>query len=511
MTKRKSVIAILFVLMMLASVAGCTQTNGEQDKVIVEPIDDGSPIDLGKFVVVCEHNGVVNESQNELVFKHVKQKVLEDYNYIIDGEFIYFSSATFVEELGRMLAEGKAVDGISASNKLLAEFANYEYLLMDVRTLLDRYGTNINGYYSTDDLLQTKVNSRYIGIPDKSLNQQYYSVIRADVLEQLEQEVPTTYDQLVDLCEMVLDEGLASYPIGLTLQQIQRSWLASWSMPSEVFVGEDDSIWPVEYHDNFHRFLEDMKYLYKNKYVSKDFANVISEEQRENFINEKSTIWELKNDDSYAIYDDLLKVNEDAKLQVMENIVVTSISEVAQINENNANANSLFFLTSGTGQEALMVFKDYTGASKENYLSILLGVEGEHFEFTDGMNSIVYPKEKYSIEQIYGGELMINTGFDLIYPPTAFSISVGTLKLSNELDIQAYDYMKNAKIIQSGISIEPKALNAEANNAKVYYKMRINDAIKKYIQGSISFSDFQLLLEELSPQSRLWCDEISAS
>lgn len=259
-------------------------------------------------------------------------------------------------------------------------------------------------------------------------------LIRADWMEELSLDIPTTIDEFKDVL-LALVEGKEDI-YGTNSNQFIRYMLGIGLTAYEAHLEENGEICFCT--DRMVAYYELLKWMYDNNIIDHDFLTDTNGEKAEaDFVNGRMAMVATSDVKAENLIRELYKNNPEARVTTM----AMPTSEFGSFNGHVQGGvyNTGFININCTHPEDVIKYIDFM-MSETFWARVMFGVEGEHFHFDENGVPVRTPEE----QEKYSAEMQWASGFDycMTYPkitmPAAWADPVA--KLTEESDRAAVDF-----------------------------------------------------------------------
>lgn len=423
MTKKwwKSGTAILATGMLATALAACSSNDGGSNNEKPAATNGGSqseateaPKERGKITVSVYDRGNVPAEEGNMEENRWTKWINE--NGPVDVDFMSVPRWESQQKFNVMFASKAAPDLILEYDTAYRNQLYNQKLIQPIDELVEKHSTTYK------EMLEQYPALRKVGTKDDGklyefariigLQPNHALFIRADWLEKLNLEVPTTTEELFEVAkafkEQDPDGNNADDTYGMALSHIS-GMIVDYMHGSVFTIFEKQPWYPNENGELTHDWervqtaFEYKKRLFDAGLVDRDFlTDSKGEKAKQDFINGKLGIWGSTVGD-FASYETLKKNNPDAKVQIIalpesphgqfSPVLYNPVQSVGAINVMAKNP------------EAVMEYVDFM--VKPSTKAIFdFGIEGEHHEIVNGCPKII-DSESVKNQLSYKNDLMM--------------------------------------------------------------------------------------------------------
>lgn len=469
---KKKLLALLLMAAMVLSLAACggngnggndnNSGNGSSNEGgTTDGSGSGDVADLPAYTIQWAYIG---DSYDDL------PKVQDEINKILQPEFnctvniIPMSWGEFSNQLTLMLSGGEQLDLVPILSGNGATYINNGYVV-DMKDLIDQYGTNIRKYIGEDNMYVCTVNGFTYGVPTyKEYCSNAGVMMRKDLLEAAGHTVDEI-DSLDDL-DAIYADVLAQNPNMVMLAGRQGGTpgqdLIWWDTLSDGFgmIDPADTVGTVVnyYESDEYRNVSQTMYDFAQKgYISKDCATMSETRQAQ-----------VKAGTAFSYFTPL-KPNTESQDTLDTGYEMVS----AYLTDEYRSTNAMTFLGWGIGRtcqypERVMQVLDYMYGSAEIMNLFNWGIEGEHYQVIDEANGVIDYAEGVTAESKKYG---LNIGYEIMNQTLAY-VFTGT---DPDIWDQYKEYNAAPGIVSTGFIYD---------NSKVLTQVAaLNNVVNQYRDG----------------------------
>lgn len=494
-------IGTVFCLLVLLS-AACGSSNSQEEgtantstgsQTATPTTTTDEKKDLGK-VYVYNNTGVLsNESETskketvEAVRKFIKEGTGIEVHAIVPPK------GSEKEHLNVTLSSNEKMD------VFLGNMIDYQAkgAVMPINDLLDKYGDNIRKLWPAEWESAwgalTTADGKIWGIPNLPPLVGDTVLIREDWLKQLNIATPKTIEEFEYALQAIKDADPAgngqTIPLLTDLTRLNLGLAAGWMEHGyNNFVDTDGKVKHPVLHSGYKEFVTKMKDWYEKGYIYKESFSTNRERQielvKQNRVgaaaiwyttvsNNMGQLWEVAPDAWYVV----------PELQGPKGNVSTA---------RGVSTSGFMFNKNAQNPEAAMQYIDWLHSDLNNYMTVLYGVEGDNWKFTDKENGVY---EELNTD--YLGDLITATTFaysvqlkrdtpEQRLTAEYISNNLTNLEKAKLPALIDYDYKFDATYIQ----------NNYPNKSDV--DRMVEEEVTKFITGIRPLSEYDQFIEELN-------------
>lgn len=372
----------------------------------------------------------------------------------VDVDFVAVPRTNPQDKLYVLFASGTAPDLIFEYSPGIRSTLYYQGQLLPISNMIEQYSTTYK------QLMEEYPGLGTAGLmPDGELyafgkinasNFTRVVLIRQDWLDALGLDVPETVEEYYEVCRAFCEDDPDGNGVKDTYA-MAMSWRAGESF-NQMFYAETimEKDGNMEYGwDELALRLEFKKWLYDNSYIDREYmSDTNGAKAMQDFLNGKTGIlpWLTSLDRAFALNDftNFKANNPDGVLTAISypelphgSFIPTLTNPVQMTAFVNANTKS---------EEAVMKYVDFA-CSEEFVTSLKYGIEGEHFEFVDGMPTTL-DTDKLTNEVSWASDFLM-----MFSAPTLLKYQSDTedFNLDDPIQAEAYALRKQAL----GIYLDP--------------------------------------------------------
>lgn len=335
------------------------------------------------------------EGENTLVDEAIQTKYLADTKEKIKINLVYYPGVSYTQQVNMAVADEKSdVDAFSMYSGAFLSYASQPGLLMDLTSLIDKYGKNLKSKIPEQNWKAVTYKGKIMGIPDSTSGANELGFIRMDILKKAGiTKVPSNLAELEAAFDVFLKNNMI--PFRAPYWQAQKWLSGAFGLPYNDYLDENGKYKRVEEHPNFHKYIETLQKWRVKGYLPPDYDTVTWQQNQLDFQSGKQGIaigWYSFAESAYP----LMK-------QVIPDVVIASVNVIdgdgdGPIEKGYSPAvvinMALHIFANSKNAEAVIKYLDWLAADVNNYMLAGTGVPGVHYDFDKEKNEIT-TKPKY--------------------------------------------------------------------------------------------------------------------
>lgn len=500
----------LLLACFLLFLAGCGNT-GNTDVQTPEPAQQSTPepqqnlTNLGKFISVIPDRGAGYQTTaegNEVAKQAIIQAIAKDRGVALDMEVIVLNQDNFYNELNTLITSGTPIDSITVDYSMFSTFAGLGNCV-PLDDKLQNQGQNLLNTVDMGRWEQVMYGNQIYGIPGASLPEETFLVTRGDMRLYTGLESIQTREEFEAASYAYKAMGFT--PICLTWDQILDTLAYSFAIPHGEYIldpAKKNNVFMREQVFYYYReFLPTIRKWYEDGLLHPDVFTATESQMRDEFISGKGMIYaaEYKN-----IEADIAQLKQSVPTAQYELVIAPTgrrMPEPKLTGEMAVDSVLMLFVT-GQNHDALMTYKDWSYSDKVNYTMTNLGVFGTHINYNNAASEFEYIGDYSSANIPYNGMYTLGISTNGIFSPVLEKVDASNPASNSALIRQVYDYLSTSEI-----KYEPTVQMAEeAANYMASYRATIDEGIKRYVTGEITWEKY----EEYYSKCYVWSKTIIA-
>lgn len=280
---KKRIFSLVMASALLLTSAGCGNVKTSKVDVDLSGETEANEMPISEEPITIKwwtqlYGGIKSYNDNEM-FKEMEKKTG------IHIEFISPPKGQENEQFGVMLASKDAPDIIERRGDQIypggLQRGLEDGFYLDLKDYINKYAPNIKRLLEEDSeyrdamVLEDGSIGSVRGIMSERQLPWRGPIIRKDLLDKINADVPRTPDELHDVLKKFKDELNVKYPMVLdsSARHIPPNGLASgWDTGVDVYYGEDEQYHFGPYDDNYGEMLNDFKQWYAEGLIDPEFA-----------------------------------------------------------------------------------------------------------------------------------------------------------------------------------------------------------------------------------------------
>lgn len=378
MKSSNRILILLLALVLTASVpAGCSSIN------YTEGITGGQTVNQSDSAgnPVLKHLGEFGEfdPNSDPVAKALEEKTGYKVNYYM------LPQENADDKLNLEISSNTEYDTITVTANQFATLSA-QGALLDLNGLLDKYGQNIKAAIGEASWKTAKVDGKIYGIPQKVASDDinYATIVRKDILDELELPVPTTIDEFYNTLKAIKKKMNMIPLTGYNLQDTIASAFGSYTQWTDV---NGELVYRAKLPGT-KKCLEFMQKLYMEGLIDKEWPVNKAENETEKFTSGKAAMALFAWWDAPVIVPALLEKFPDAKLAIIQPLKGAN-GEQGMLRSTGVRYYAVIPKSSKHPEDAMKWYNLKLDPEINKYFTI--GREGVDYTFTDGKYKPILP------------------------------------------------------------------------------------------------------------------------
>lgn len=279
---KQRIFSMVLASAVLLTAAGCgnTQTAKVDVDLSGETEPNEMPISEEPITIKywCQLYGNIKSYNDNEMFKEMEKKTG------IHIEFVSPPKGQEDEQYGVMLASKDLPDIVERRGDNIypggIQSGIEDGFFLDLSGYIDKYAPNIKGFMNTVPEFRNSMimhNGKIGGVPEllSEPNKPWSGpVIRRDLLDKINADVPRTPDELHDVLKKFKEELNVKYPMVLdaSARHIPGEFACGWDVGRDMYYGNDGKWHFGPYEENYGKMLDDLSQWYAEGLIDPEFA-----------------------------------------------------------------------------------------------------------------------------------------------------------------------------------------------------------------------------------------------
>lgn len=507
MTKIRRMLLLSLAMIMVITLCACNGVGKNAEPTPIptpeqEATNMDSLPDLGTFVSIVPDNGKYDvPEENEIVKKHIIQKIAESKQVKLDMNVIALPATDYITEINNLLVSGQAVDSITGDYTLFKTLTGQQNFCTPMDQLLQEHAPTVLSTIDESRWSEVMVNNQIMGLPGCSMPEETVMFTRGDVLRMMGLPETKTKEQFI--ASLAAYKAIGKLPLAMTWSQILDCLAYMYAIPTnDYFLEGEKAVMREHTYYYLNDFIPDMKRFYKLGYLHPDVFTVTEQQMKDVFLAGEAGVYATEYED--IIYDmDALK----AKDPNAEMDLVTAPSyrrmPKPRLSGESPIGNVMVLYSKGQHHQALMTYKDWAYTDGVNYVTAQHGVTGTHINYNMHAAEFEYLGKYAEGSPTYTGLYTLGVGLNGIFPQALLKSGDPALQRKSDILRGTYTYLTSSRV-----TYEPQVpLSDNAKSMLGVYRASMDDAVQRYIKGELTRQKFDEKFAALDAQAKVVTDE----
>ena len=499
--KLAAAILLALILCISAFLSACgpkssepTQDPNSQATQAPEANVTPEPQNFGAFTVVIPDNGKYNiATENDLVKQAIINDIVKEKSILIDINVIAVDSTNYLEQINSVLSSGQSVEAIVDDYSTFDTYINIPGICLPIDELLTAYGQNMLNTISSDSWNAVTRDGKVCAVPSAAIREKTAMYVRQDMLNMMmgtEFSIVTReeFDAALIAFSTLKPSGITPLAVNYDQAIDYMSYLRH--SPTSDFVYEYGEYIMREQHRYFPDFLNMLRDYYAKGYLPEDFFEITQEQITTLFTSGLAMMYITEYNDVDADYCKLLSEDSNAEVQLVTKPTHRRMAQV-ELSAEAPVSEICMFTSYGQNHSALMIYLDWLVSDVENYETANLGVMGTQLNFNNIAHEYQLLGNYEQMTDYYNSIFGLGLSNDALYWPVIPINGNEVQKKCKQLEFDSYQHLTTASMVDEGTY----NLSAEGQNALANYRFNMNEAVRRYVIGEISYAEYMQYYE----------------
>lgn len=513
--KKKIAASVLLALVLCLAVffAACDSSNPSPDtspNTQATPSPETNvtpePQNYGAFTVVIPDNGKYGlGTENDFVKQKIIDDIVKEKGIQIDITVLALDAGDYLNRINAVISAGQSVECIIDDYSMFDTYIGVEGLCIPIDNLLVEQGQGLLNSISSEVWNAVTSNNMIYAVPGVALKENTAMYVRQDILSLMGLNKIVTRDEFdASLIAFSTLESMGVIPLAINYEQALDYMSYLRHSPTNDYVYEYGEYIMREQHRYFPDFLKMLKKYYTNGYIPKDFFDLSEDEVSTLFTSGLAMMYVTEYTDVADEYSQLLATAPDADVQLVTKPTHRRMAQV-ELSAETPVSDICLFTSYGQNHSALMVYLDWLLSDVENYETANIGILGTQVNFNNLAHEYQLLGDYEQKTDFYNSLYGLGISHDAIYPPVVpINGDLQTIKYL-QLQSDSYAHLSTASVVDEGTYF----LSPEAQAALAYYRFSMDEAVRGYVTGGISYAEYMQYYENNKPNAKIVIDELN--
>ena len=447
------------------------------------------PQNFGAFTVVIPDNGKYNiATENELVEQAIVNDIVKEKSILLDINVLAVDSANYLDQINSVISSGQSIEGIVDDYSKFDTYANISGLCLPIDEMLTAYGQGLLNAIGSGSWNAVTKDGKVCAVPSAAIRESTAMYVRQDMLNMMmgtEFSIVTREEFDAALIAFSTLKSSDITPLAVNYDQAIDYMSYLRHSPTNDFVFEYGEYIMREQHRYFPDFLNMLRDYYAKGYLPEDFFEITPEQITTLFTSGLAMMYITEYNNVDTDYCKLLSEDSNAEVRLVTKPTHRRMAQV-ELSAEVPVSDICMFTSYGQNHSALMIYLDWLVSDVENYETANLGVMGTQINFNNIAHEYQLLGDYEQKPDYYNSILGLGLSNDALYWPVIPVNGDEIQKKCKQLEFDSYQHLITASMVDEGTyNLSPEGQNALAN-----YRFNMNDAVRRYVIGEISYAEY---------------------
>ena len=464
------------------------------------------PQNYGSFTVIIPDNGKYGiATENDLVKQRILDDIVKEKGIYVDPQILTLQHSDYLNQINAVISSGQSVECIIDDYSMFRTYIDVPGLVVPIDSLLVEQGQGLLNSISSEVWNAVTYNDMICAVPGAALKEKTAMYVRKDVLDMMGlNQIVTRQEFDASLIAFSTLIPMSITPLAVNYEQALDYMTYLRGVPSNDYLYLNGTYLLREQQRYFPEFLDMLRDYYAKGYIPQDFFDLTKADVSTMFTSGLAMMYITEYTNVAEEFGKLLAVRADADVALVTKPTSRRMAFV-ELSGESPVSDVCVFTSNGQNHRALMVYLDWLLSDVENYETANLGILGSQINFNNLDHEYQLLGDYEQKTDFYNGLYGFGISHDAVYPPVVPINGGSTVMKCLQLQFDSYQHLSTASMVDEGTY----PLNEEAQSAYSYYRFSMDEAIRKYVKGEISYGDYLQYYENNKHNAKVVTDYLA--